>query len=42
MLVSLGVVKLICRIISFETSRTIREEAILVAIAVLLGGNFKS
>ena len=39
MLTSLGIVKLICRIISHETVRTIKEEAILVAIAVLLGGN---
>lgn len=42
MLTSLGIVKLICRIISFESIRSIKEEAILVAIAVLLGGNNKS
>ena len=42
MLVHLGVIKLICNIISKETKRAILEEAILVAIAVLLGGNNKS
>ena len=42
MLNELGVVPLICRIISKENKRAILEEAILVAIAVLLGGNNQS
>lgn len=42
MLNNLGVVKLLCRIISKETKRAILEEAVLVAIAVLLGGNNQS
>ena len=39
MLNGLGVVGLLCRIIAKENKRAILEEAILVAIAVLLGGN---
>ena len=39
MLNGLGVVDLLCRIIEKETKRQILEEALLVAIAVLLGGN---
>ena len=39
MMGELGIVALICRIISYETIRSIKEEAILVAISVLLGGN---
>ena len=39
MLNELGAVSLICRIISKESKRAIMEEAVLVAIAVLLGGN---
>lgn len=42
MMTSLGMVKLICRIISNESSLGIKEEAILAAIALLLGGNEKS
>lgn len=42
MLNNLGVVGLICRIVSKESKRAILEEAILVAIAVLLGGNNES
>ena len=42
MMTSLGMVKLICRVISNESSITIKEEAILAAIALLLGGNEKS
>jgi hypothetical protein len=38
----LGVVKIICRVISFENTRSIREEAILLGISVLLGGNNNS
>jgi hypothetical protein len=34
-----GFVKLICRLISSETDYGIKEEAILAAIALLLGGN---
>jgi len=37
----LGFVKLICRVISFETDYGIKEEAVLAAIALLLGGNEK-
>ena len=39
MLNDLGAISLLCRIISKENKRAILEEAILVAIAVLLGGN---
>lgn len=42
MMTSLGMVKLICRVISNESSICIKEEAILAAIALLLGGNEKS
>ena len=42
MLNKLGVVNLLCRILSKESKRAILEEAILVAIAVLLGGNDES
>lgn len=39
MLIDMDLVKLLCRIISFEKKREIREEAMYVCIAVLLGGN---
>ena len=39
MLISLEVVPLLCRIISMEKMRAIKEEAFKVAIAILLGGN---
>jgi hypothetical protein len=39
MLNSLGVVKLLANLIAYEPKRTIKEEALLVAIACLLGGN---
>jgi len=42
MLNSLGVVPLLCRILAKESKRAILEEAILVSIAVLLGGNHES
>ena len=42
MLNELGAISLLCRIISKENKRAILEEAILVAIAVLLGGNHQS
>jgi hypothetical protein len=42
MMTSLGMVKLICRVISNESSINIKEEAILGGIALLLGGNEKS
>lgn len=42
MMTSLGMVKLICRVISNESSLGIKEEAILAAIALLLGGNERS
>ncbi len=42
MMTQLGMVKLICRVISNESSLCIKQEAILAAIALLLGGNEKS
>ena len=42
MLNNLGVVPLLCRILAKETKRAILEEAILVSIADLLGGNKQS
>lgn len=42
MLVELKVVPLICRIVSYSKRVSVVEEAILVAIAVLLGGNEES
>ena len=39
---NLEVVGLLCRIITYEFKRSIIEEAFLVAIAVLLGGNDES
>lgn len=42
MLIKMDLVKLLCRIISMETKREIIEEALMVCIAVLLGGNEKS
>jgi hypothetical protein len=42
MLNSMGLIELLCRIISYETKREIREEAFMVGIAVLLGGNVNS
>jgi hypothetical protein len=38
----IGMVKLICRVISNEAPYTLKEEAVLGAIALLLGGNEKS
>lgn len=42
MLIKMDLVKLLCRIISMETKREIIEEALMVCIAALLGGNIKS
>jgi len=42
MLNSLGVVKLLANLIAFEPKRSIKEEALLVAIACLLNGNFET
>ena len=39
MMISLGMVKLICRTITTETNIGIKEEAVLCAISLLLGGN---
>lgn len=39
LLKELGVVNLLCNILAKETKRTIREEALLVAIACTIGGN---
>ena len=39
MLIELGVIKLLCNLIAYEETRAIKEEALLVAIACLLGGN---
>jgi len=41
-LIELGTVDLICNLIAYDEKRTIKEEAILVGIACLLGGNTKS
>jgi hypothetical protein len=38
MLMDLGVVKLLCNLISYEPSLVIKENAVLVAAAILLGG----
>jgi hypothetical protein len=38
MLIDLGVVKLLCNLISLEPSLAIKENAILVSAAILLGG----
>lgn len=40
MLIELGVINLICNLISYETKRSILEEGLLVAVACLLGGNY--
>ena len=42
MLNELNLAELLCRLIAKETKREIREEAFLVAIALLLGGNLVS
>ena len=39
MLINLGVVDLIADLISFETKLSIKEEALQVSVAILLGGN---
>lgn len=39
MLLSLGVVKLLCNLMSYESKLTIKEETLLVCVAMLLGGN---
>lgn len=39
MLNNLGIVKVLCNILTKESKRAILEEAVLVCIAVLLGGN---
>ena len=42
MLIDLGVIHLLCDLIAFDEKRLIKEEALLVGIACLLGGNEKS
>ena len=42
MLTELGVIPLCCNLIAYESKKSIKEEALLVAIACLLGGNFSS
>lgn len=42
MMCDLDMIKLICNVISNETSISIKEEAFLAGIALLLGGNTKS
>lgn len=42
MLIDLGVVDLVCDLISFEQKLAIKEEALLVCVAILLGGNYES
>ena len=39
MLIGMNLIKLVCRVIAYETKREIKEEAFLVGIAILLGGN---
>jgi hypothetical protein len=40
MLTKLGVIPLLCNLIAYESKKAIKEEAFLVAIACLLGGNY--
>jgi hypothetical protein len=42
MLLKMDLVKLLCRIIAYETRREIREEAMTCCIAALMGGNQNS
>ena len=42
LLISLDVVNLICNLIGQESKLAIKEEALLVSVAILLGGNPKS
>jgi hypothetical protein len=42
MLINLSVVKLLCNLIAYESKLTIKEEALLVSIACLLGGNYET
>ena len=39
MLIDLDVVRLLCNLLAYEQKRIIKEEALNVAIACLLGGN---
>lgn len=39
MLIELDVINLICDLIALERKRNIKEEGLLVAVALLLGGN---
>jgi len=39
MLIDLGVIDLVCDLIAVEEKRVIKEEGLLVAVALLLGGN---
>ena len=40
MLTNLGVIPLLCNLIAYEPRKSIKEEAFLVGIACLLGGNY--
>lgn len=42
MLINLKVIPLVCNLISYEPKLSIKEEALQVAIAILLGGNNRS
>jgi hypothetical protein len=42
MLTELNVVPLLCNLIAFEQKKAIKEEALQVAIACLLGGNWET
>lgn len=42
MLIELEVINLICDLIAYEEKRNIKEEGLLVAVALLLGGNVES
>jgi hypothetical protein len=42
MLIELDVINLICDLIALESKRNIKEEGLLVSVALLLGGNRES
>ena len=42
MLIGMNLITLVCRVIAYEKKREIKEEAFLVGIAILLGGNSQS
>ena len=40
MVIDFGVIHLLCDLIAFNENRQIKEEALCVSIACLLGGNY--